>query len=346
MKRLAIRIIGYTLTAGALGLMAGCAKSATTNENESLERYLEAWMSTNHPGISENSNGIYILEDEPGSGVLYDEDTHDYVYLDYVVTDLDGTITSSTTDSLAKQLGTYVDYYYYGPKVWATGESYMSAGVEFVLDGMREGGRRKAVIPGWYFTTSRYSNASSYFTEVTGNDNSIYDLSVVEFIDDIIEWQIDSIESYSNRVYGRADSLEYGLYYYTLQEASDTTTFSADTSFYVNYIGRRLDGTIFDTNIEKVAKKAGLYSSSKTYGPATISWDEDDYTEITMKTAGSSSASSTINGFARALYKIRSYEKCVVIFTSAWGYGSSGSGSAIPPYSPLEFEIEFVDNES
>ena len=40
---------------------------------------------------------------------------------------------------------------------------------------------------------------------------------------------------------------------------------------------------------------------------------------------------------------MKSHEKGVGIFYSALGYGSSGSGNAIPGFSPLMFEIEVVD---
>ena len=40
---------------------------------------------------------------------------------------------------------------------------------------------------------------------------------------------------------------------------------------------------------------------------------------------------------------MKSHEKGVGIFYSVLGYGSSGSGNAIPGFSPLMFEIEVVD---
>ena len=55
-----------------------------------------------------------------------------------------------------------------------------------------------------------------------------------------------------------------------------------------------------------------------------------------------SSNSSMINGFALTLWQMRSMEKGVGVFYSPMGYSYNGSGSSIPPYSPLVFEIEIV----
>ena len=37
------------------------------------------------------------------------------------------------------------------------------------------------------------------------------------------------------------------------------------------------------------------------------------------------------------------HEKGTAVFYSGVGYGSSGSGSTIPAYAPLRFDIEIVD---
>ena len=98
---------------------------------------------------------------------------------------------------------------------------------------------------------------------------------------------------------------------------------------------------MFDTNVEKTAKDNGLYSEGKTYGPVKIQWG-DAYTDITME------GSSVVNGFAMALWNLNDLgdggkmDKGIGIFYSPLGYGTSGSGSSIPAYAPLVFEIEIV----
>ena len=56
-----------------------------------------------------------------------------------------------------------------------------------------------------------------------------------------------------------------------------------------------------------------------------------------------SSSSSVIGGFALTLWQMRAFEKGIGVFYSPLGYSFNGSGSTIPPYAPLVFEIEIVE---
>jgi translation elongation factor EF-G len=94
-------------------------------------------------------------------------------------------------------------------------------------------------------------------------------------------------------------------------------------------------GLVFDTTDERTAKDNGIYSSSRTYEPVSVSWGET-YSDIKM------GGSSIIGGFGLTLWQMRAFEKGVGIFYSPLGYSYSGSGSSIPGYAPLIFEIEVV----
>ena len=134
-----------------------------------------------------------------------------------------------------------------------------------------------------------------------------------------------------------ADSVSRGFYYKQLQAPTDTTSFSGDTTIYINYVGKLLNGQVFDTNIARVAKDNYLYSTSSTYEPMLVNWNEDP-SEITMGTDGN----TVITGFAETIARMKSMEKGVGVFYSTLGYGYSGSGDNIPAYAPLIFEIELV----
>ncbi len=49
-----------------------------------------------------------------------------------------------------------------------------------------------------------------------------------------------------------------------------------------------------------------------------------------------------ITGFEEGIAKMKIGEKTTLIFPSALGYGSKGSSSSIPGYSPLVFDIEVI----
>jgi FKBP-type peptidyl-prolyl cis-trans isomerase len=241
--------------------------------------------------------------------------------------------------------------------VATTFKTTIQAGVGDALYGMKVGGYRKVIVPSWLMTSKEFATAEDYLNYYDEDDSpsyssTIYELTVRDFTEDMNKWQIDSIVRFfsndkvtiggtpADQIFAgmaEADSVKTGFFYKQLEAPVDTTTFKKDTVVYINYTGKLLNGLVFDTNIERVAKDNNLYSSSKTYEPMQINWAEK-YKDLTM----TSSKSDMITGFAMTLWQMRSMEKGVGVFYSNYGYGNSGSGLSIPGFAPLIFEIEFV----
>lgn len=316
-----------------------CAKEPKAGTNDASKRYFDAWISTHHPDLKPTDMGEYIIEDKAGTGEeLFDNDSISYLFVKYTVTDLDGNVTSSTIASVQQQLGNYSKANYYGPVIWDREETGIPAGIEYAIEGMKIGGYRKVIIPGWLMSYSRYDNESDYIKNVSGT-NCIYSLTLLGQTKDIYKWEVDSLEKYTAKYMENVDSTGYGFYYQQLRAPSDTNAFDSDTTVYINYIGRLLNGQVFDTNIADTAKMYGIYSSSNTYAPTLINWGES-YSKLTM----TSSESTMISGFAKALYGMKPMEKGRCVFYSPYGYGVSGSGSKIPAFAMLRFDIELVAN--
>jgi FKBP-type peptidyl-prolyl cis-trans isomerase FklB len=321
-----------------------CAKAVKEGPNDAEERYFNAWMKVNHPDLSPVGSGIYILDEEAGNGAEINKDS--YVYASYTVTDLEGNITTYTEKETAEQIGKYVPSDYYGPKVITTFENTLPTGLKEAIIGMKVGGKKKIIIPSWLMTYKTYDTPEEYLENESSGTSCIYDIKITDVALDISKHEIRQMSQYfvdNGDIFGRdftsADSLKghYGCYYRQLQAPVDTTSFPKDTTIYINYTGKLLNGQVFDTTIEKVAKDNNIYSASRTYEPTSIKWAEK-YEDLTM----GSSNSSMINGFALTLWQMRSMEKGVGVFYSPMGYSDNGSGSSIPPYSPLVFEIEIV----
>lgn len=120
----------------------------------------------------------------------------------------------------------------------------------------------------------------------------------------------------------------------------DKSLFPSDTTVYINYTGRLMNGQVFDTTIENTAKDHNIYSWSKTYEPMPVSWG-DSYAALQLD------GNSVISGFAKTLWRmsrVKGVKKAVGLFYSDFGYGYSGSGDMIPGYAPLIFEIEFTED--
>jgi len=94
----------------------------------------------------------------------------------------------------------------------------------------------------------------------------------------------------------------------------------------VNYTGRLLDGTMFDSSVESDAIQGGLQQPGRTYEPLT-------YVVGQMR---------LIPGWEQGVEGQPEGSQLQLIIPSALGYGPRGAGQLIPPFSPLVFDIEIV----
>ena len=334
----------YILLAAALLCLGGCATDTAVNYGEITKNSFDAWVDKyRQDSWEETELGSWVVEwdkgDVQGSPVkTYEE--YPYVRLDYTISELDGTVGSTSDENLAKQLGTYSKRTYYGPVMTSREPSVMYAGVEEVLNLMGVGGHCKVIIPGWLLTGSRYDSREDYIRAMSESKSAkIYEFTVRELVEDTSEWQLSKLKEKMGSDWERADSLAEGVYY-VQERPSDKpdTTFSSGNSVYINYICRRIDGTGIDTNLADSAKVFGHYSSSSSYGPVLVNW-ADTATELTI----TSNKSNVVSGFAMGIFNMKPHEKGRVYMTSDYAYGSSGSGTNIPGFCPIYFELEFTD---
>lgn len=100
-----------------------------------------------------------------------------------------------------------------------------------------------------------------------------------------------------------------GLYYQIITQGTGGTP-NANSTVYVTYTGMRLDGGIFDstTNSARTGFQLG----------------------------------SLIAGWQIGLPKIQAGGRIKLLIPSAYGYGCQGAGNAIPPNTPIYFDITLV----
>jgi len=116
----------------------------------------------------------------------------------------------------------------------------------------------------------------------------------------------------------------YDLYYIIEEEGTgEKPTNGQKVS--VDYVGKYLDGKVFDTSIEAVAKEAGVYNESRTYQPFTF-------------TLG---ARQVILGWEVGIKLLNEGGKATLILPSYMAYGPGGNNS-IAPNTVLLFEVELV----
>ena len=339
------KLIVFSLYAAAVLLTSGCAKQVKDGPNDTNKRIFDAWIEINHKNATRTDLGVYIIEEQTGTGAEVTKDG--FAFADYTITDLSGNINSYTSKETAKQLGQYDTTSYYGPKVQTTASGTIMAGVADAIIGMKVGGHRKFIIPSWLLSYKEFSTEEEYLGLSSSYSSAIYDITIRDYADNINKWQIDSIGRYFaknsdifNGMTAKDSLKEYsGMYYKQIKAPVDTTSFPKDTTIYINYTGQLLNGLIFDTTDERTAKDNGLYNPERTYGPVKVKWGES-YSDITM----GSNESSIISGFALTLWQMRAMEEGIGVFIADYGYSNSGSGSSIPAYAPLIFKIQIVED--
>lgn len=116
-----------------------------------------------------------------------------------------------------------------------------------------------------------------------------------------------------------------GLKYTITKATAQRKPLTGDT-VYVNYIGRTLDGHVFDTSIEAEAEKAGIKQDGRPYEPIAFILGRGE----------------VIKGWDEGIKLLGSGSKATLIIPSKLGYGENGSGQMIPPYNTLRFDVELV----
>ena len=338
------------LSVAALAVLAfACAKYESEDNLVSQKRIRDAWMRINlGKELEADETGLYVLDKTVGSGKAIGDTA--FILYDYVVRDLDGNYTQYTTEQVARIMGTYSNEKYYCPEIVQMGQYKLYTPVETFVKTLNGGGKAKFLLPP-EATTYAYTKELKKYYKSYGNDgtepalkeNYIYDVAVVDVIDDIYQYQIDKLEAFANKNYAGLDSLEKGFYFVKIKENnSETDTIASNAAINVDYVGKLLDGFCFDTNIADSAKVYGLYKLSKEYEPLSVNFIKDGYT---ISDDGTRTYSTdVINGFSMAVGRMKYGEEAIAFFWSQLAYGTQSSDS-YPAYAPMCFYIKIHPKE-
>lgn len=116
-----------------------------------------------------------------------------------------------------------------------------------------------------------------------------------------------------------------GLYYQVLTPSAKPKPLPGDTLL-VNYIGKTLDGKVFDTNLKDEAEKAGVSQPGRPY----------EAFQFVVK------AGQVIQGWDEGFLLLNEGSKARLIIPSKLAYAERGAGADIAPYSPLIFDVELL----
>lgn len=325
-----------TLLAAAIVLVAAsCAKEPSEDNSGVQDKLIKAWVEVNYPDKLNNTtvSGTYVLEYKQGTGRKVVDSS--YVFIHYVKKDLEGNIIGTNIQKYADQIGTFAQGDDYGCDIWQMGVQAIYLGIEEVLRDLRVGGHAVLGVPA-SLATCEYNVYNAF----PGDENLsfIFELTLEQVEDDIYKYQEKALKEYSSKYYGGMDTVGQGFYFIDQTDpATKTDTISDGASIKVWYVGRRLDGSVFDTNIQDTAKKYRLYDAKASYDPLEVTWHKDP--------AETKDADEVVAGFAYALNKMQYGSTATTFFWSTLGYGASGQSPKIGEYSPLVFTLSIKPND-
>ena len=318
----------FTALLLAASLAVSCAVDPDEDSNAAYDHMMEAWIRVNHPGVKPyGSYGAYVLQMNQGSGSTVPDSA--YVRVHYTKRMLDGTIADTNIKELSEQLGTYTVASCYEGNTWRLDQGYLPDALEEVIRAIRAGGQATVALP--LSASSHDYTVYDAFKSSPEANNYVYELTVDTVINNIFQYQENLMREWFRDHYASVDTIVEHLYFKKLVETpADTDSVKEGNSVKVRYIGRLMNGQVFDTNIEDTAKFYRLWSSSGSYEALSISYYKEDKDQF-------DSNNSVVKGFGQAVLHMNYGETAVALFNSSLGYGDSGSNPAIPEYSPLFF---------
>lgn len=294
-----------------------CAKEVDESDRSVQQRILDSYVELYYPNAQVMDNGLVIIDYVQGTGDTLD--LNEGAYFENTSYYLSGDCVKTTDEKLAEKLGWYSKSNHYGPDLFEIGVEKTYKGIEDAVTGLREGGKIKFILPPWLsYTIDKNTWSQSV--------SAVYEMELKEVIKDIMKWQDDTMKAYANTHYPGLDTTSQHFYFKTLHNAGADSVDGKMVD--VRYVGRLLDGWVFDTNIADTAKKYGIYNADNAYEPLSVQFSEELSTMV--------DESSLVKGFCMALQKMSYGDEAFTMFYSEYGYSASGSGE-IGPYQPLIF---------
>lgn len=143
---------------------------------------------------------------------------------------------------------------------------------------------------------------------------------------ELLAEEAKTIEAYVAEKGLDANKTESGLYYVIEKEGTGDAV-DPGTTMQVNYAGYLLDGTLFDTSIEELAKANDVFNPQRPYEPLPVN--------VGM--------GQVIPGWDEGLLLLKKGSKGKFLIPSPLAYGENGAGGMIGPNSILIFDVEVVD---
>ena len=346
MKNILLLVLGGLVVMASFG---SCAKQDDPTWDELAQTSFDAWMSLYGEGAEKQASGMYVLKLKEGSGTKSATEASQWVRVNYTGRALvSGDVYVSRDAEIAKMQGTFEYYIHYIPDYMSMmmyssypSDYYPIEGLYRALTQMKEGDVWRLYIPAnMAYASNTFSSSNSYFAgqnALSEDTPVIMEVELLAVVDDPEKEERSQVQNYavSHLGVGLGDTIGPDIYYKVFSNiAEKNIAIEKDSTVNYYYVGRFLDGFVFDTNVKDTADKYNLtqYNLLSTYQlplSTTVGTSSDD--------------GGVVGGLDSMLHHLSYGDVAECIFTSESMYGNDGSFSTtatiIPPYTPVIFQV-------
>jgi len=308
-----MKIIRYVtsliILSGIIALMTQCNKKKDDPEElKAKERkLLDQYLADNDITTEPTASGLYYIMLQEGSGAQPVD--QDFVEVQYTGELIDGTVFSTTYDSVAKQENIYDKEIVYGPYRFQLG--YTLPGLNEGIALMHAGEKALFILP------SDLALGENSIGVITSYSTLIYNIDLVSVIHDPDEWELGLLQAYLDTLKIDTEASLDSVYY--IENTAGTGAFIKNLDLVeVYYTGYYLDGRVFDTN---VGGNAVVFTVSQQ---------------------------NIITGLNEGIRKMRNGGKGTLIIPYRKAYGASGwidwaGRTRVGPYMTVAYDIHVTD---
>ncbi|MES2701575.1 MAG: FKBP-type peptidyl-prolyl cis-trans isomerase [Bacteroidota bacterium] len=262
---------------------------------------LQDYFRKNGITAKKTASGLYYTTTSEGSGP--EVAAGQKVSVNYTGMFMDGNKFDSNTDTA---------FHHVQPFELTVGKGMVIKGWDEGLQLLKKGAKARFYIP----STMAYGPQEQ--RGIPANSILIFDVEVTNVQDVVDQTKADdkALKDYFAKNNLTPVKTSSGMYYVITQKGLGETA-KAGKKVTMNYTGRLLDGTAFDSNMDPKFNHVSPFSFTLGVGQVIKGWDEG----VQLLNIGS---------------------KATFFIPSGLAYGDRGAGGAIPPNSPLIFDVELV----
>lgn len=359
------------LTLVAAAGFTACAEKVdidmTIEEQQSLDAWVAKHVNKNGPRAVRQENGLWVEIDNYGdTESLATNDTVTWVKYNFTLRDMTGNVIFSRYEDVAKWQGTHTKYTHYVPDYIFCGDyaANLLEGTHYVMrntltnhDGtefnLHVGTKGTLYIPSALaYGATGTSNDAGYGGQysLNGSVPSIIDFEIVHVTKDPVKDEEQAVSDFiaaTGNWKPVNDTLDY-LYVdkrFRLPEgetAYQGDSIKIDSTVKIWYVGKFLDGFVFDTNIDSIKRR--VFGEVQSTGEAL---------DFTVKESGKSAdesgdeGSGYINAWNYTIPHLLKGQWARIVATSFYCYGSTGqyrNGSATTTNSSDYYYMNMYNN--